>query len=75
MQVVVTTDSVLGVTQTLEEILSDAPAEDQTEDNVAIVAGVLSSMLTLGSGITGEVCMYIHDACRHVHGRQGFADA
>ena len=52
----ITVGTAVGVTQALENILSDAPAEDQTTENVDIVASVLSGILALGNQITGEVC-------------------
>ena len=50
-----TAESAVAVAQNLENILSDAPAEDQTAENVDLVTGVLSNMLALGDTITAEV--------------------
>ena len=50
----ITTETAVEVAEELQMILSGAPAEDQTADNVGIVANVLATLAS-GTQITGEV--------------------
>ncbi|CAI8021725.1 Fibrillin-2 [Geodia barretti] len=49
----ITTETAVEVAEELQMILSGAPAEDQTADNVGIVANVLATLAS-GTQITGE---------------------
>ena len=53
----VTPETAADVTNNLQTILSNPPPEDQTADNVAIVADVLSSMSVPDFQINEEVCI------------------
>ena len=44
------------VTESLQTILANVSAEDQTADNVAAVSGIFSDLATLGGEISEEVC-------------------
>ena len=58
LQVTVTPETVITVTNSLQAILSDAPSEDQTPENVDIVADVLSTMSNFQ--ITEEVSVHVY---------------
>jgi hypothetical protein len=53
LSAMITAETAVEVAEELQMILSDAPAEDQTADNVGIVANVLATLAS-GTQITGE---------------------
>ena len=64
----VSSETAAQVTETFQTILSNVSAEDQTEDNVALVADLLSNLASPGVQINEEV-MYLMGFCtiQHIH--------
>ena len=58
LQVTVTPETAINVTNSLQAILSDAPPEDQTAENVNIVVDVLSNMSNFQ--INEEVSVHVY---------------
>ena len=56
LQIVLTPESAGVVTESLQTILANVSAEDQTADNVAAVSDIFSDLATLGGEISEEVC-------------------
>ena len=62
----ITAETAVEVAEELQMILSDAPAEDQTADNVGIVANVLATLAS-GTQITGEVSDLFDKSLQKLH--------
>ena len=66
LQMMITAETAVGVAEELQMILSGAPAEDQTADNVGIVANVLATLAS-GTQITGEVSDLFDKSLQKLH--------